>query len=45
MDLCRHVTHGLAEVAPALAEVAPSQLAACHVAQMGHTTSVEISVL
>jgi peptide/nickel transport system ATP-binding protein len=38
IDLCRRVT-------PELAEVAPSQLAACHVAQMGHTASVEMSVL
>ena len=38
IDLCRRVT-------PELAEVAPSQLAACHVAQMGHTASGEMSVL
>ncbi len=28
---------------PVLAEVAPSQLAACHVAQIGHTAGVEMS--
>ena len=36
VDRCRTVT-------PVLAEVAPSQLAACHVAQIGHTAGVEMS--